>query len=98
MSLHTPITGEALLPDGRVVHIRIGVVEDSYIAQRDLDTVAVELSNDHEHLAAVNTVLTPEQESQARALLREIVDGLEAGSLQPTAGAIEPLADRLRSR
>jgi hypothetical protein len=29
-------------------------------------------------------------------LLREIVTGLASGDLPPTAGAIEPLADRLR--
>jgi len=29
-------------------------------------------------------------------LLQEIAVGLESGDLPPTAGAIEPLADRLR--
>jgi hypothetical protein len=32
----------------------------------------------------------------ARALLQEIVAGLESGSLEPTAGALEPLADQPR--
>jgi hypothetical protein len=85
------------LPDGRVVHIRIGVPEDSYIARRELDTVDIELSLvGGNHLAAVNTVLEAGQVSEARALAREIVAGLESGTLQPTAGALEPLADQPR--
>ncbi|MBA2462928.1 MAG: hypothetical protein H0V45_14390 [Actinobacteria bacterium] len=49
-----------------------------------------------EVLATLNTVLDPEQESEARALAREIAAGLESGDLEPTAGAIEPLADQPR--
>ena len=86
----------ATLPDGREIVVRVGVPDDSYIPKRELDTVDVELFDGHEHLAAVNTVLDPEQESEALALAREIVTGLESGELKPTAGAIEPLADRLR--
>jgi hypothetical protein len=97
MSLRNPLTADATLPDGRVVHVRIGVPDDSYIPARELDTVTVELSDEQEHLAAVNTVLDADQDSEARQLLREIVEGLASGSLEPTAGAIEPLADRLRS-
>jgi hypothetical protein len=97
MSLRTPIERDATLPDGRVVHVRVGVPADSYIPARELRTVAVEIYNDSEHLAAVNTVLDVDQDSEARALLREIVEGLESGTLPPTAGAIEPLADQLRT-
>jgi hypothetical protein len=97
MSLRgTPVNEDATLPDGRVVHIRIGVPNDSYIAARELDTVTIELSTDEEHLAAINTVLDVDQGSEALALAREIVAGLEAGTLAPTAGALEPLADTLR--
>jgi len=91
-----PVEGDARLPDGRVVRIRVGIVEDGYIRKRDLDTVDVELYEGEQHLAAVNTVLDADQESEALALLREIVAGLESGDLQPTAAAIEPLADQLR--
>jgi hypothetical protein len=56
----------------------------------------VELRSGGEVLAAVNTVLDADQDSEARQLAREIVGGLEGGSLEPTAGAIEPLADELR--
>ena len=97
MSLRaSPLEHEATLPDGRAVLVRIGIPGDSYIAAADLDTVTVELLGDGEHLAAVNTVLDADQESEARGLLREIVAGLEDGSLEPTAGALEPLADTLR--
>ena len=91
-----PIETTASLPDGRTIRIRIGVPEDSYIAPRELDTVDVELFDGDQHLAAVNTVLGAEQESEARALVREIVAGLEAGKLEPTAAALEPLADEPR--
>ena len=97
MSLRArPLEQEATLPDGRAVVVRIGIPGDSYIAASELDTVTVELVGGGEHLAAVNTVLDADQESEARALLREIVTGLESGSLEPTAGALEPLADTLR--
>ena len=97
MSLrNNPVEQDATLPDGKVVRVRVGVPEDSYIAARDLDTVTVELYAHGEHVAAVNTVLDAEQESEARQLAQEIVLGLEAGTLAPTAGDIEPLADSLR--
>jgi hypothetical protein len=91
-----PIQTAATLPDGRVVLVRVGVPEDSYIATRELDTVDVELFDGEQHLAAVNTVLSADQDSEARALAREIVAGLESGDLEPTAAALEPLADRPR--
>jgi len=77
------------------VRVRIGVPEDSYIPSRELETVDVELFDGERHLAAVNTVLAPQQESEALALARELVAGLESGDIEPTAAAIEPLADRL---
>ncbi|MGH2935634.1 MAG: hypothetical protein ACRDL2_14130 [Gaiellaceae bacterium] len=99
MSLRSdPLEQDATLPDGRVVRVRVGVPEDDYIRRRELNTVAVELYGNGEHLAAVNTILDPRQVSEGRALLREIVSGLESGALAPTAGAIEPLADRLPSK
>jgi hypothetical protein len=89
----TPIERTATLPDGRQVLIRIGVPDDGYIAKRELRTVDVELYEGEQHLAAVNTVLLPEQESEALALARAIAEGLESGELEPTAGSIAPLAD-----
>ena len=87
----------ATLPDGRQALVRVGVPDDPYIPRRELDTVDVEILFDGRVAAAVNTILEPEQEHEARELAREIVGGLESGALQPTAGAIEPLADSLPS-
>ena len=86
----------ATLPDGRIVDVFVGVPDDPYIPKKDMDTVDVELRSGGEVLAAVNTVLDADQDSEARQLALEIVGGLEGGSLEPTAGAIEPLADELR--
>jgi hypothetical protein len=91
-----PVEEQATLPNGDVVQVRVGLADDSYIAKRALDTVTVELFAHGEHVAAVSTVLDADQVSEARELAREIVAGLESGDLEPTAGAIEPLADRLR--
>jgi hypothetical protein len=90
-----PVQAEATLPDGRVVSVRVGIVEDSYIPQRELDTVALELWEERrgEHLAGVTTVLSADDVDAAHALVREVVGGLEDGSLEPTAGALEPFAD-----
>ena len=86
----------ATLPDGRHVTVHVGVPEDPYIPRRELETVDVELHAGGRVLAAVNTVLDPDQESEALQLAREIKQGLESGDLQPTASSIEPLADTLR--
>ena len=94
MSLNgNPVEQTATLPDGREVLIRISVPEDPYIPRRELRTVDVELFHGEEHLAAVSSVLLPEQESEALGLARHIKAGLESGELEPTAGAIGPLAD-----
>jgi hypothetical protein len=97
MSLRSePLETEVSTPDGSTVRVRIGIPDDSYIAKRELDTVTVELYAHGEHVAAISTVLDADQTDKARELLREIVTGLETGALAPTAGALEPLADRLR--
>jgi methionine aminopeptidase len=96
MSLRAnPIRETATLPDGREVRIDVGVVRDDYIAD-STETVGVELHAGDAVLASLNTVLEPEQDSEARALAREIRAGLESGDLEPTAGSIEELADRPR--
>ena len=83
------------MPDGRVIAVRVGIAEDSYIPRRELDTVVLELWDESrgEHLAGVTTVLSADDVDAAHALMREAVAGLEDGSLAPTAGALEPLAD-----
>ena len=92
-----PVELTATLPDGREARVFVGVPDDPYIPRRELDTVDVEIRFDGRVAAAVNTILEPEQEHEARALAREIVAGLESGELQPTAGEIEPPADSLPS-
>jgi len=76
--------------------VRVGVPDDSYIPRRELDTVDVELFVDGRAVAAVNTVLDANQASEALQLAREIVQGLESGTLEPTAAALKPLADQPR--
>lgn len=98
MSLRgVPVVETAELPDGRPVEIRVGVPQDDYVPARELDTVSLEVRVDGEVVAALNTVLEPEQDSEARALAREIAEGLSSGRLEPTAAALEPLADAPRS-
>lgn len=98
MSLRgTPVEQAATLPDGRRFVVRVAVPEDPYIQRRELDTVALELLADGQVEATVNTVLAPDQVSEARQLAREIARGLESGELEPTAAALEPLADTIPS-
>lgn len=91
-----PLQETATLPDGRTVRVRVGLPEDGYVRPSELETVTLELYGSGEHLAAVTTILVPDQVDEASHLLRRVVDGLESGELTPTAGALEPLADTLR--
>src|SRR3954454_385488 len=97
MSLRTdPVTVDATLPDGRVVAVRIAVPDDSYIDRDDLDTGDAELVDDASGppLAVASPILEVFVHFAARALAREIAEGLESDNLEPTAGSIEPLAER----
>lgn len=96
MSLRgNPVVERVELPDGRTGEIRVAVPDDSYIAKRELDTVALELRVEDEVVAALNTVLDPDQTDAARQLARKVAEGLRTGRLEPTAGDLEPLADEL---
>ena len=88
------------MPDGRIVRVRVGIAEDSYIPSRELDTVVIELWDESrgEHLAGVATLLSADDVMAAGVLLRRAVAGLGDGSLAPTAGALEPLADSVPSQ
>ena len=88
----------AALPDGRRARVVVGVPEDPYIPRSEVETVTLDLLVDEEVAATVTTLLDPDQESEARALARDVVARLESGEIEPTAGAIEPLANRLRER
>ena len=85
-----------MVSDGRHVTVHVGVPDDPYIPRGQLETVDHELHSSGGVLAAINSVLDPDQESEALELAREIARGLESGDLQPTASSIEPLADTLR--
>jgi hypothetical protein len=95
-----PLEQRVTLPAGRVVTVRVGIAEDSYIPRRELDTVTLEIwdEDNGEHIAGVATVLSPDDVDAGRALLLEVVSGLGEGSLAPTAGALEPLADSVPER
>ncbi len=96
MSLRTyTIEREAKLPDGRVALIRLGLADDAYIPKREQETVVLELRFGEHIEAALNTVLDPDQEDEGAELVREIVEKLESGRVDPTAHALEPYADRL---
>ena len=93
MSLRgNPVSEPATLPDGRAVSIELRVLDDDYIKDRSR-TVTLELRSGGQVLASLLTVLEPEQTTEARRLAHELRRRLEDGSLAPTAGAIEPLAD-----
>jgi hypothetical protein len=88
-----PVEHEATLPDGRRLLVRVAVASDSYIARSQLTTVSLELVELEQVVATVNTLLGPSHRREARNLVRNVVTKLEAGELQPTAAALEPLAD-----
>ena len=96
MSLHgNPIHETARLPDGREVSIRVGIAEDSYIADRDLNTVVLEVRAGRGVLAVLDTILGAEQVDEARHLAERVREGLGSGELEPTAHSLGPLTDEL---
>ncbi len=90
-----PVEEQTTLPNGTRVLVRVTVADDPYVPKGELDTVALELRSGDDMLAAVHTVLEPGHTSEALALAREVAAGLESGELEPTAGAVEPLAARI---
>jgi hypothetical protein len=96
MSLHgNPVLETAQLPDGRTAQIRVGIAEDSYIADRDSTTVVLEVRVDGEVAAVLDTILDPDHVTEAGHLATRVRDGLGSGELEPTAHALEPLADSI---
>jgi hypothetical protein len=90
------IDQELTLPDGRTAQLHIGMAHDSYIPEREEETVVLELRIGGHVAASLNTVLDPEQEDEANELAREVIAALASGRIPPTAGALEQYADRLR--
>jgi hypothetical protein len=97
MSLHgNPIREAAHLPGGGEVEVFVGMLEDPYIADENINTVVLELRIGRNVVASVETVLSADQVSEATELARQVAEGLRSGELEPHASAIEPLADQLR--
>ena len=90
-----PAEGTTELPDGREVTVRVEVPADDYLPQDQLRAVALLVRDEQHVLAAINTVLAPEQEEEAAALVREALAGLSSGELEPTAGSLERLGDSI---
>jgi hypothetical protein len=94
MSLHgNPILETAHLPDGRPVRIRVGVAEDPYIADSELSTVVLEVKVGGHVAAVMDTILNPDQESEALHLAERVRDGLASGELEPSVHSLGPLTD-----
>ena len=75
----------------------VGVPDDPYIDdKRQLTTVDVQLHEGNAVVASISTVLSPEQEGEARQLAREVKAALESGEIGLHADDLEPFADKLR--
>ena len=90
MSLRAPRRADATLPDGRVVHVRVGVPR-TRTSRHELDTVTIELSRRRascrdQHRARRRPGARRSRSHGDRRRPR-------VGTLAPTAGALEPLAD-----
>jgi hypothetical protein len=96
VSLHgNPVHETARLPDGREATIRVGIAEDPYIADKDLNTVVLEVRIGRGVVAVLDTILDAEQESEARHLAERVREGLRSGELEPSAHSLGPLTDEL---
>ena len=85
----------ARLPNGGEVKIRVGIAEDSYIADKDLNTVVLEVRVGRSVVATLDTILDAEQVDEARHLAERVREGLSSGELEPTAHSLGPLTDEL---
>jgi hypothetical protein len=93
----TPIVEHARLPGGGTVTVWVGVPDDPYIEDKSkLTTVDIQLHEGNAVVASLSTVLDPDQDSEARALAREVKAAIEAGEIGLHASELEPFADKLR--
>ena len=75
----------------------VGIPDDPYIDDKSaLTTVDIQLHEGNAVVASLSTVLEPNQESEARALAREVKAAIEAGEIGLHASELEPFADKLR--
>jgi hypothetical protein len=93
----TPVVEHATLPGGGTVTVWVGVPDDPYIDDKtQLKTVDIQLHEGNSVVASLTTVLDPGQDSEGRALAREVKAAIEAGEIGLHADDLEPFADRLR--
>jgi hypothetical protein len=93
----SPAVEHASLPGGGTVTVWVGVPDDPYFDDKSqLTTVDVQLREGSSVIASVSTVLDPDQDSEGRALAREVKAAIEAGDVGLHAGDLEPFADRYR--
>jgi hypothetical protein len=96
VSLHAnPVVENARLPDGREARISVAVAQDPYIADRDMNTVVLEVRIGRGVVATIDTVLDPAQVTEAQHLATHVRDGLSSGALEPKTSSLERLADEI---
>jgi len=88
----SPVIRQAKLPSGGTVAVRVVVPDDPYVDRSQLNTVVVELEVAGNAVAAVETPLSSDDESEATLLAERIRSALESGAVEPTAEGIEELA------
>lgn len=98
MSLRaTPVVEHASLPNGGTVTIWVGVPDDPYYDDKSqLTTVDVQLHEGNAVVASLETVLDPDQVSEARQLASDVKAAIEAGEIGLHAQELERFADQLR--
>jgi hypothetical protein len=89
---HTPAIEHASLPNGGTVTVWVGVPEDPYIAHSEVQDVDLQLHEGNAVVASITTSLSPDEESQAHALAREVKRAIEAGEIGLHAGDLERFA------
>jgi hypothetical protein len=95
--LGEPVVEHAALPHGGSVTVWVGVVDDAYYDDKSqLTTVDLQLHEGRGVVASVETVLDPDQQSEARELAREVKAAIESGEIGLHAQELERFADKLR--
>lgn len=93
----TPVIEHASLPNGGTVTIWVGVPDDPYYDDKSqLTTVDIQLHEGNGVVASLETVLDPDQVSEARQLANEVKAAIEAGEIGLHAQELERFADQLR--
>jgi hypothetical protein len=92
-----PIVEHASLPHGGTITVWVGVPDDAYIDDKSqLTTVDIQLHEGNAVVASMETVLDPEQTSEALQLARDVKAAIEAGEIGLHAQDLERFADQLR--